>query len=51
MGLTFVEQRRIFHIQVFLPASRISAILQTAFGLDVVLEDKGKLGLASKPIP
>jgi len=45
------EQRRIFHIQIFLPASRISAILQTAFGLDVVLEDKGKLGLASKPIP
>ena len=45
------EQRRIFHIQVFLPASRISAILEEAFGIMVVLGDNGKLGLAAKPIP
>lgn len=45
------EQRRIFHIQVYLPASRISAILEAAFGIGVVLGDNGKLALAAKPIP
>lgn len=45
------EQRRIFHIQVYLPASRISAILEAAFGMAVVLGDNGKLELAAKPIP
>lgn len=45
------EQRRIFHLQVYLPASRISAILETAFGLNVILGDKGTLSLATKPKP
>lgn len=45
------EQRRIFHIQVFLPASRISAILETAFDVRVILGDKGKLALASQSNP
>lgn len=45
------EQRRIFHIQVFLPASRIRAILETAFEVRVVLGDKGKLMLAPQANP
>jgi hypothetical protein len=45
------EQRRIFHIQVYLSSSRISAIFESAFGLKVVLEDKGKLVSELNPIP